>query len=45
MGIRLDRPLYTVTTHDQNLQAQNIWEGESLGGIKVAQDRSATGRP
>jgi hypothetical protein len=34
MGIRLDRPLYTVTTHDQNLVAQEIWEGESLGGIK-----------
>ena len=34
MGIRLDRPLYTVTTHDQNLEAQEIWEGESLGGIK-----------
>jgi len=34
MGIRLDRPFYTVTTHDQNLEAQDIWEGESLGGIK-----------
>jgi hypothetical protein len=34
MGIRLDRPFYTVTTHDQNLQAQDLWEGESLGGIK-----------
>jgi len=34
MGIRLDRPFYTVTTHDQNLQAQEVWEGESLGGIK-----------
>jgi len=34
MGIRLDRPFYTVTTHDQNLVAQEIWEGESLGGIK-----------
>jgi hypothetical protein len=34
MGIRLDRPFYTVTTHEQNLQAQEIWEGESLGGIK-----------
>lgn len=34
MGIRLDRPFYTVTTHDQNLQAQDVWEGESLGGIK-----------
>jgi hypothetical protein len=34
MGIRLDRPFYTVTTHDQNLKAQEVWEGESLGGIK-----------
>ena len=34
MGIRLDRPFYTVTTHDQNLEAQDVWEGESLGGIK-----------
>jgi len=34
MGIRLDRPFYTVTTHDQNLEAQEVWEGESLGGIK-----------
>lgn len=34
MGIRLDRPFYTVTTHEQNLEAQEIWEGESLGGIK-----------
>jgi len=34
MGMRLDRPLYTVTTHDENLTAQHIWENESLGGIK-----------
>lgn len=34
MGMRLDRPLYTVTTHDENLTAQAIWENESLGGIK-----------
>jgi len=34
MGIRLDRPFYTVTTHDQNREAQDIWENESLGGIK-----------
>ncbi len=33
MGIRLDRPFYTVTTHEQNLTAQDVWEGESLGGI------------
>jgi len=34
MGLRLDRPLYSLTTHDENLTAQHIWEYESLGGIK-----------
>jgi hypothetical protein len=34
MGIRLDRPFYTVTDHAQNLEAQEVWEMESLGGIK-----------
>jgi len=34
MGLRLDRPLYSLTTHDENLSAQHIWEYESLGGIK-----------
>jgi len=34
MGLRLDRPLYSVTTHDENLRAEALWEGESLGGIK-----------
>ncbi len=34
MGLRLDRPLYTVTTHEENLKAEDIWENESLGGIK-----------
>jgi len=34
MGVRLDRPLYSVTSRDENLEAQHVWEYESLGGIK-----------
>ncbi len=34
MGIRLERPGYTGTTHDQHLKGQELWESESLGGIK-----------
>ncbi len=31
---RLDNPLYSLTDDEQNQKAKDIWEGESLGGIK-----------
>ncbi|RMF23843.1 MAG: hypothetical protein D6760_04600, partial [Deltaproteobacteria bacterium] len=34
MGWRLDRPLYTLTTDDENERAKDLWETEDLGGIK-----------
>jgi len=39
MGWRFDNPLYTMTTDEQNEDAKNLWEGESLGGIKENNNR------
>jgi len=39
MGWRFDNPLYTLTTDEQNEDAKNLWEGESLGGIKENNNR------
>ena len=33
MAWRLDRPLYTLATDDENQQAQELWETEDLGGM------------
>ncbi len=39
MAWRFDNPLYTLTTDEQNQDARNLWEGESLGGIKENNNR------
>ncbi|MCG6968544.1 MAG: hypothetical protein LJE85_02145 [Gammaproteobacteria bacterium] len=39
MGWRFDNPLYTMTTDEQNDNAKQLWEGESLGGIKENNNR------
>jgi hypothetical protein len=39
MGWRFDNPLYTMTTDEQNEDAKQLWEGESLGGIKENNNR------
>jgi hypothetical protein len=39
MAWRFDNPLYTLTTDEQNEDAKNLWEGESLGGIKENNNR------
>jgi hypothetical protein len=39
MGWRFDNPLFTMTTDEQNEDAKNLWEGESLGGIKENNNR------
>jgi hypothetical protein len=39
MAWRFDNPLYTMTTDEQNEDAKNLWEGESLGGIKENNNR------
>lgn len=39
MGWRFDNPLYTMTTDEQNQDARNLWEGESLGGITENNNR------
>jgi len=39
MAWRFDNPLYTMTTDEQNQDAKNLWEGESLGGIKENNNR------
>ena len=33
MAWTLDKPLYTLTSEDQNQKARELWESESLGGI------------
>lgn len=33
MAWKLDEPLVTLTTDDENEKAKRLWEGESLGGI------------
>jgi hypothetical protein len=39
MAWKFDNPLFTMTTDDQNEEAKNIWEGESLGGITEDNNR------
>lgn len=39
MGWRLDNPLYSLATDDQNEEAKKTWEGESLGGIAEDNNR------
>jgi chorismate mutase len=39
MGWKFDKPLDTLTTEDQNKDAINTWEGESLGGIMEDNNR------
>jgi hypothetical protein len=39
MAWKFDNPLYTLTTDDQNEHAKQVWEGESLGGIKENNNR------
>ncbi len=43
MAWTFKRPLYSLATEDQNKQAQDIWEGESLGGI--AENNNPLPRP
>ena len=33
MAWKLDNPLYSLSSEDQNARARDVWEGESLGGI------------
>lgn len=39
MAWKFDKPLYTLSTEDQNVEAKKIWEGESLGGIMEDNNR------
>ena len=39
MAWRFDNPLFTLATDDQNESAKELWEGESLGGIKENNNR------
>jgi len=39
MAWRFDNPLFTLTTDEQNESAKELWEGESLGGIKENNNR------
>ena len=39
MAWRFDNPLFTLATDDQNDSAKELWEGESLGGIKENNNR------
>jgi hypothetical protein len=43
MAWRFDRPLFTLTSDDQNKEAQHVWEHESLGGI--AENNNPLPRP
>ena len=43
MGWTFSHPLYSLTTKDQNKEAQYIWEHESLGGI--AENNNPLPRP
>jgi len=43
MGWTFNRPLHTLTTEDQNKEAQYVWEHESLGGI--AENNNPLPRP
>ncbi len=39
MAWKFDNPLQSLTTEDQNQIARDLWEGESLGGIKEDNNR------
>jgi len=39
MAWTFDKPLYSLTTEEQNNEARKIWEGESLGGIMEDNNR------
>lgn len=39
MAWKFDNPLQSLTTEDQNQAARDLWEGESLGGIKEDNNR------
>ena len=39
MAWKFDNPLFSLATDDQNTDAKNVWEGESLGGIKENNNR------
>jgi hypothetical protein len=39
MAWKFDNPLYSLSTEDQNDEARNLWEGESLGGITENNNR------
>jgi hypothetical protein len=39
MAWRYDNPLFALATDDQNEEAKQIWEGESLGGIAENNNR------
>lgn len=39
MAWKFDNPLHSMTTEDQNQAARDLWEGESLGGIKEDNNR------
>lgn len=39
MAWRFDNPLFSMTTDEQNEDAKQLWEGESLGGIKENNNR------
>lgn len=39
MGWTFSNPLHTLTTEDQNKAARELWEAESLGGIKEDNNR------
>lgn len=39
MAWKLDNPLHSLTSEDQNQSAINLWEGESLGGISEDNNR------
>ena len=43
MGWTFNNPLFSLTTADQNKAAQDVWEGESLGGI--AENNNPLPRP
>lgn len=43
MAWTFNRPLHTLTSEDQNKVAQDVWEGESLGGI--AENNNPLPRP
>ncbi|NOZ54390.1 MAG: hypothetical protein GXP08_14870 [Gammaproteobacteria bacterium] len=39
MSWKFDNPLHSLASEDQNVAARELWEGESLGGIKENNNR------